>query len=276
MSTAVNEICYGISVLDSSANVLVEQNGLALFETMSGIKSILGTLAIDTALANGCDLDQTELFVADRHNSNGYSELKKRLRKEDDKFTLPLRSILQRNITDSDCVATNVLIDYLGTKEDVNSRIKHELGIAGIELVTNRIYFNGVDHQRVPYQVGKGTMRDFAKYYQTLWANDERVASAEHTWHKQQHREVKTARLFGVQTSELPATVQWTHKTGSGDDVKPGKLYSTMMDAGELRVGDRTLYVAAALTLHHEGEDMPSRQQIMREFALRNASALPT
>lgn len=273
MTMISSETDYAISIHDSDGVVLYDYNGLALFETMSGIKSILGTLALNVAHENGHGIDQTTLTVAGKHNTNGSSILKHRLT-NDTRFPVSLMNILRYNLTESDCVASNVLIDYIGGKEEVNYRIRQELGLVGIELVTTRINFDGVDHDNVPFQVGKGTMRDFASYYQSLWSTKEQSLSFEQAWHMQLHRAVKKAKLFGVQSNDLPDHIKWVHKTGSGEDVKPGHLYSTMMDAGELQIDTRKLYVAAAMTVRHRGRDMPSREQIADEFVTRNMKAL--
>lgn len=80
--------------------------------------------------------------------------------------------------------------------------------------------------------------------------------------------------MFGVKQKDLSKSIRWIHKTGSGEDVKGDNLYSTMMDAGELQVNNRTLYVAAALTVNHTGELMPSRDDILADFAERNTKAI--
>ncbi|HEY1085416.1 MAG TPA: serine hydrolase [Candidatus Saccharimonadales bacterium] len=266
-----NETSYAITVLDTDGSVLVESNGLALFETMSSIKSPIGTLAINKA----CELkgsidDEDDLMVTTTHNSNGSGKLKDSLPSA---FPITLRNALYHNIIESDCVATNVLIDYLGGKDTVNDKIRREMGIVGIELVTERINFEGVNHREVPFQVGRGTTRDFAKYYQQIWSDSSELID-EHRWHRNLHKLVNTARLFGVGQRELARSVSWIHKTGSGEDVNDSNLYSTMMDAGELQINNRTLYVAAALTVNHSDGPMPSRADILADFAERNTKAI--
>lgn len=175
-----NETSYAITILDTDGSVLVESNGLALFETMSSIKSLIGTLAINQAcrLNGGVD-NEDELTITPDHDSNGSGELKNR---PNSTQSITLRNVLYHNIIESDCVATNVLIDYLGGKDEINDKIRREMGIVGIDLVTDRINFEGVDHRGVPFQVGRGTTRDFARYYQQMWSNQPELTD-EHQWH---------------------------------------------------------------------------------------------
>jgi beta-lactamase class A len=271
MSTT--EVDYAISILDTEGSPLFEYNSLALFETMSGIKSILGTLALNVAYENEHTVDQTTLTITNKYDSNGSSILKHHLISGAAR-SMTIEEILRYNLVESDCVASNVLIDYIGGSIEVNRRIKQELGLVGIELVTDRINFNGVDHDDIPFQVGRGTMRDFASYYRLLWSDEKKDLPLEHAWHKELHRNVRKARLFGVQKKDLPISIDWIHKTGSGEDVRPGYLYSTMMDAGELKLDGRILYVAGAMTVKHKGSDMPSREQLVSDFATKNMKAL--
>ena len=272
----MTEADYGISITDENGVHLHEENSRALFETMSGIKSVIGTLAIEKAAAAGHPLIGFSLTVHQRHMSNGSGSLRKLLEQEKDGFKRNLRSLLTCNLESSDTVATNVLIDYLDGMDNINQSIQQRLGLAGMRLMTDVINFEGVDHDEVPFQVGMAPMRDFTEYYRRLWAETDGYGfdSHEHGWHKTAHGLNKNVLLLGTPRSSLQEGVSWHGKTGSGQDVKPGDLYSTFMDAGELRDNGKTLYIAAASTVRHIGPGMPERKIIIEDFVVRNAKAL--
>lgn len=245
---------YGVAVIDADTGHTYHENSRALFETMSGIKSVIGTLALEKAAKEGHDIDAFTLPVSGNHMSNGSGDLKRAISSPEKPLSVPVREAISLSTAKSDCVATNVLIDYLEGAPAINHSIKNRLGLSGMELVTNRLDFPGVDHGDKPYQVGMATMLDFARYYQMIWSDDINwfPESDQHAWHQDEHRKVSKARLFGMAQDQLPADADWAHKTGSGSDVTDSTLYVTMMDAGMLRVRDRTLYIAAARTVLSE------------------------
>lgn len=274
----MTESVYGIAIIDGQGDEVLHENSRALFETMSGIKSVIGTFALEKMAKYGHELTDT-LSVSRAQYSNGSGKLRQTFdaRPDMSSVELSLHSVLTRSIVDSDCMATNALIDYVEGKEPVNQFIKDQLELPGMELVTDKIYFPGVDHQQQRFQVGMATMLDFAAYYKKLWATDNGtppLASPHHGWHQQLHNKVNTARLFNMPQDELPANVGWTHKTGSAVDRQQGQFYKTMMDAGMLEVDGRQLFVAAAATVLHRGANSPSESTIEQAFANRNIAKL--
>lgn len=271
---SINKRTYGISILNHSGETVVAENALAWFETMSAIKSPIGTLAVKSALERHDDLDTTQLMVTPDHDSNGNGEWKHRLG-DNGQFSVPLREALEANIEKSDCVASNILIDYLGGKDAINDRIEREIGSKGMKLLTDRLHSSGVDHLKEPHQVGQSTMHDLARYYYEEWANIADDTAPELAWHRSLHGRAPFAHLFGVAKEQLEAeNIQWLHKTASGEDVRGDTLYSTMVDAGQLIINNQPLYVAAALTVNHAGSHMPSREEIRRIYVENNKKAL--
>lgn len=271
----MTEVDYGISITDEKGNHLHDENSRALFETMSGIKSVIGTLAIEKAAQNGHSLFGFTIPVHQGHSSNGSGNLKRLISHKPDGFPLNLQSLLMWNVGYSDTSATNVLIDYLDGKDAINRTIRERLGLSGMRLVTDIINFTGVDHDEQPFQVGMATMRDFTDYYRNLWSEDGYgFDSEEHRWHRDAHGLSRIVGLLGSPRTALPQDVSWLGKTGSGEDVKPDQLYSTRMDAGELRDNGKVLYVAAASTVRHRGPNMPSRRAIVQGFVDNNDKAL--
>lgn len=272
----MTEVNYGISITDEKGNHLHDENSRALFETMSGIKSVIGTLAIEKAAENSHALFDYTVSVHSGHMTNGSGSLKHRIQETPGGFPMHLQTLLEWNVTTSDTAATNVLIDYLDGKDAINHRIQNTLGLSGMRLVTDVINFPGVDHDEQPFQVGHATMRDFTEYYRRLWSDQKGYAfdSPEHAWHRRVHGVNKNILLLGTLRSALPTNVEWLGKTGSGEDVLPEDLYRTLMDAGELRNNGRVLYVAAASTVRHKGPGMPERIAITRQYADNNNKAL--
>lgn len=291
MNTRVStdtEIAYSISIASNHQSELPHAISVneSSFETMSSIKSVIGTLAILEAHRRDHSLREFSLPLQhDIHNSNGSGELKHQLKANPDTpLVRPLAELIDKNITESDCVATNGLIDYLGGKDNINHAIRTKLGLASMHLVTDRLQFDGVDdHKKTPYQVGATTTYDLAAYYQRIWSPDSSMyllADEDHRWHYELHRQVEHARFFNQPNNALSDGREWRHKTGSGSDVSfdgstPTTLYSTVVDAGELKLPhQRPLYVAAAMTVHHTGPNMPTRAQLEADFANQNLEAM--
>lgn len=271
----MTETLYGISITDEKGRPLHDENSRALFETMSAIKSVIGTLAIEKAAQHKHPLGGYTILTHQRHMSNGSGQLKDILRANPDGVSTLLSSLLQWNIGQSDTVSTNVLIDYLDGKDEINRLIQERLGLHGMRLVTDVIDFPGVDHDEQPFQVGMATMRDLTEYYRRLWSGHGSYGfdSDEHSWHRDVHGTGETVAFLGIPREMLPDYVSWHGKTGSGEDVKPNDLYSVIVDAGELVDTDSKLYVAAATTVRHKGPGMPARIDIVRDFVAKNDKA---
>lgn len=267
---------YGIAVIDAASGQEYHENSRALFETMSGIKSVIGTLALEAAAVRSHDIAEYTVSVTRDHDSNGSGELKRLLASQEQQICLPLESVISLSTAASDCVATNALIDYLDGPDSVNGQIRKDLGLPGMELVTERLHFPGVNHVTQPFQVAKATMLDFARYYQMIWSEDSnwRPRSSAHEWFKHEHYKVSTARLFNRPQDTLPADVTWAHKTGSGTDITETSAYAAMMDAGMLRVDGRELFVAAARTVLQScvTDGVAIVAQHERQFAERNTA----
>ncbi len=272
------ETKYGIAVHELGSNQTYGENNQTLFETMSGIKSVVGTLALEAAARTDRDIDLFSMSITHDHYSNGSGELKHCLDNESEvsPIHLNLRSIVQLSTGASDCVATNALIDYLDGQDTVNALIRNTLGLGDMWLATEKIHFPGVNHQEQPFQVGAATMQEFVNYYKTIWSPDTswKPLSNEHGWHQDVHLLVRSARLFGVAQAELPPEVKWLHKTGSGTDIGQADFYNTSMDAGMLQVEGRSLVIAAANTTMHTGHQVLSEETIDQDFAIRNQDVL--
>lgn len=269
------EITYGIAIYEPATGQCLLDYDQAVFETMSGIKSVIGTLALERAAEHDHDIDSYTMTISSQYASNGSGQLKYQLANHG--FArLTLRELAKRNVADSDCVATNALIDYLGGRQGVNSAIARQLGLSGIELVTERLDFPGVNHDQQPFQVGRATMHDFVNYYQTIWSSPRQwqPVSSEHTWHRGLHSLVSKARLFGIPQAAMPPDVSWLHKTGSTVDKQPDNFYMTIMDAGMLRAAGRLLFVAAACTVTQATNQIGCENMVEQDFALRNEAAL--
>lgn len=271
----MTEIHYGIAISEPLSGRMCHENSRALFETMSGIKSIIGSLALEQAAKSDHDIDAYTLSIGRAHSSNGSGELKRQLRADGYVPPMSLRDVIGLSIADSDCVATNALIDYLGDQDSVNQKIESTFRLPGVSLVTNKIDFPGVDHKKQPFQVGKGTMLDFVRYYEAIWSpiSDWQSNSPHFAWYQDVHGLVQKARLFGIPQKDLPEEAAWYHKTGSAVDVKPDSFYMASMDAGMLKVANRTIFIAAANTVLQDGQHS-DESMVEQDFAMRNELAL--
>lgn len=274
----MSETLYAISIYEPATGLSYHENSQVPLETMSGIKSVIGTLALEQAAVDAHDIDTFCIGVTMDHYSNGSGDLKYALQLDEAPLTISIRELVTLNTAQSDCVATNALIEYLGEKDNVNSAICNTFGLPSMHLATERIAFPGVDHVAQPFQVGSATMAEFTAYYGQIWApsSDWSPYSPAHSWHQLQHRMVPNARLFGVSQAELPVDLEWLHKTGSAEDTQGTDSYKTFMDAGMLRIAGRELFIAAAETTHREGTRTIDAISIEQVFAARNMLNLAT
>lgn len=278
-NTPVENPSFALTVYDAATGNGYQDNADAFFETASAIKSAIGVLALERAASFGNDIDTYTLSVNTEHYSNGSGLLKdlSLFKTGEGSHAAPLTRLLQLSIVQSDCVATNVLIDYLGGKDAINNGISGDLGVEGLELVTDKLDFPGVDHSAQPFQVGRTTMNALVNYYQAIWSDTAQnyLRAPTQEWHRQLHLQVPKARLLGMLQKDLPSNVFWFHKTGSAVDRRPNEFYETCVDAGVLQVDGRRLYVAAAGVLLRCGIITGNEQSNLEaEFAERNLVAL--
>ena len=243
------------------------------FETSSSIKSPIGYFALMKAISDGKDPEEFMLTADhDRHMSNGSGVLRHELPQER-RMRLSLDALLELNIVESDCVATNVLIEYVGGQEAVNQQFAN-LGIENIELVTERLYFSGVDHYAVPFQVGKAKPSGLVQYYEHLLEARRRKPSIIEPY-LSVHTRRRVAQLFGLYSSDLPPCLQWTRKGGSMFDWTPryGE-YIALVDAGILELDGKTTVIAFMSTRLDKGATTCDERGFCKEVAFRNVEAM--
>ncbi len=289
MSFLENPEQYAFSLTTLDGEALAITNASNEFETASALKSPIGALALIKAAESRHDIDHYSMRVGEDHVSNGSGKLRfpehvldefllSDTRAIDGSCIATLGSLVILNIVESDCIATNALIDYVGGKDEVNKGLKARFGLESMRLVSERIRFPGVDHQLTPFQVGASTMSDFTKYYGELVHLDELSTMSIHQreWYQKLHLEPWNARMFGVEQSDLPTSVQWYHKTGTiEDEAVPGTLYASYIDAGILVVGGKTYLAAAAAAFHGATKNgQPLIEQLEAEFANKNLAQL--
>lgn len=286
--TLAVKVDYGFAAESFDGSTSSRFNDDILFETSSAIKSPIGALAIMKAAHEGVDLDSFTLTVGAQHHSNGSGDLKdpsvsmdehlvEDSRAEAGACIATLGALVKLNIVESDCVATNVLIDYLGGADVINNRLQHRLGLDSMSLVSDRIYFPGVDHEMQPFQVGSATLADFVAYYSKLPYLDlfSKITPKTQSWYQKLHLSPKSARLFGVPQAELRPDLYWFHKTGSAFDTHHRNFYGNIVDAGILVHPGKTLVIAAATTMHDKTSNNPDQEfEVANSFAALNKELL--
>lgn len=282
-------IDYALHVEHMDGRVAFSDNASAVFETASAIKSPIGTLAIMKAFDAGIDIDTYTLLVGPEHYSNGSGSIKHEMHRPGQEpkvakskthrmFTLA--DMLAMNLIDSDCVATNVLIEYVGGKDAINNGLRTVLNLPDMELMADRLLFPGVNHTEVPYQVGKSTMADFTSYYRQILLRDFGSVSSSKAWkeHFDMHARVNTSHMFTDDALVDDSRLVWLNKTGTIVDERPDMpLYVNFADAGIIYCGNTVMAAATALRfstknpVHISEED---KRTIEDEYLVKNADTL--
>lgn len=293
---AYDSLQYDISVRkiaetpNAADEVLI--SGSSIFETGSAIKAPIAALTYQEADEQGHDPNVYEYAVGPNHYSNGSGQLKngnvlmpgfltRDMRAANGTCRATLGSLVLLNLRDSDCMATNALIDYLGDRRGVNARLK-DFSLSDMELVTDRLHFPGVDHVAVPYQVGTATMDAFTSFYAGIANNNLGLPALSQEALLQDLDNVARTHLLNTDTKDLPEWFSWKHKTGSIIDDIPDRtdrpFYATLVDAGLLTVGSDRYAVAAAITaMREDGERIEGESlsvHLKAEFGMRNRAAL--
>lgn len=282
-------IDYALHVEHMDGTVAHSNNGNEVFETASAIKSPIGTLAIMKAFEAGNDIDTYTVLVGPEHYSNGSGSIKHEMHrpgqepkvaKSKTHRVFTLADMLAMNLIDSDCVATNVLIEYLEGKDAINDKLQSVFGLPDMAVLTDQILFPGVDHQEVPYQVGKSTMADFTSYYRQILLGDFGSVSSSKAWkeHFDMHARVSNSHLLADEALIDDEKIVWLNKTGTIVDERPDMpMYVNFADAGIIYCGNTVMAAATALRMTTDKPMYISEEEkrnIEDEYLARNASTL--
>lgn len=133
----------GYAVIDDKGKVIRSKNAELTYETSSTVKTLLMRAFMRQMSAEGSRLDR-EFTIEERHKSNGSG-----IASWTDWKSLPLHAIIDLTCVYSDCLTTNIMIEYLGGMTSVNTQFR-KLGYKSTKILKDHVSFDdtcgGIEH----------------------------------------------------------------------------------------------------------------------------------
>lgn len=194
-------ITTGIYIKNAKSGEEVKLLENTLFESSSTIKVPIIYMTLQKAAAEGLPLSQS-LKIEKRHQSNGSGIINWTNWEQ-----LALADLISSITRYSDCVATNVLIEFVGGKRTINNFLKSR----GLQTRLIMPLLNFPSRERVMPKVGMTTAYEISKLFTEL---------VDYNW-PEPYRQFLYSKLAVVDTSWFETllpnalSIKIWHKTGS-------------------------------------------------------------
>lgn len=243
----------GVAVLANDTIIALHNNQIH-FPLFSVFKIHVALAVLDKMDKEHISLDSIMEIKAARMLPNTYSPLRQKFPDQD--FSISLRALLKYSISLSDNNACDVLIDYAGGIDKVNSYIKL-LGLKDFNLAANEdLMHRDVATQYQNWSTPEAVVRllDIAGK-QTLFATEYK----DFLWQILKETSTGTDKLKG----QLPPDVIIGHKTGSSDRTPEG-VKTADNDAGFIILPNGQEYYITVLVMESQETDQENAAIIAR------------
>jgi len=243
----------GVAVLANDTIVALHNNQIH-FPLFSVFKFHVALAVLDKMDKEHVSLDSILEIKADQLLPNTYSPLKKKYPDQD--VNISLRKLIQYSVSLSDNNACDILIEYAGGIDKVNSYIK-SLGLKDFNLAVNEEQMH--QERVIPYQnwsTPEAVVRLLSiADKQPLFATEYK----DFLWQTLKETSTGTDKLKG----QLPADVIVGHKTGSSDRTPEG-VKTADNDAGFVILPDGRKYYITVLIMESQETDEENAAIIAR------------
>lgn len=247
-------------IADASSNVLTDHHKDQSWETSSTIKVPILLLTVHAMTSQGASLIDT-LPRLPHHDSRGSGIINWTEWRD-----LSFRDLIFYMMVYSDCVAANILIDYIGGQAKINQWLEQQGFTTRLNM--HYLYFSDQEDQ-VP-SVGTTTASDMLKIYAML---DHEEISADHRRLINYAMSNPHQSWFLGSLGPQPIFSGWKHKTGSMIDCSP--TGETIYNAVGSYLHDNKKYYFCLLShgwLHDKSEVTPDQ---MKQFVIEKFTNQP-